>query len=118
MLSRREFLQAQMAGVAIFLCKPLRLSGGHAGPTAKPLPWTHYVRISGNSLRLDRVDQIVQEATETHVFGIETDNDIEGRYESFLDPNEKLKAITAVAQKAHAAGNYAFVYIAGLACIT
>jgi len=69
-------------------------------------------------LRLDQVDRIVQSATEDHVFGIEVDNDIPGRYESFLDPTEKLKAIRALAGKAHAAGNHAFVYIAGLECIT
>jgi hypothetical protein len=80
--------------------------------------WTHRVRIGGYGLRLDHVDEIVRSATESHVFGVETDNDIPGRYESFLDPIEKLKAIKAVADKAHAAGNYAFVYIAGLECIT
>ncbi|HSP62678.1 MAG TPA: hypothetical protein VLQ90_06830, partial [Pyrinomonadaceae bacterium] len=80
--------------------------------------WTHYVRIAGHGLRLDNVDQIVRSATETNVFGIEVDNDIPGRYESFLDPREKLKAIHAAAEKAHAAGNYAFVYIAGTECIT
>jgi Glycosyl hydrolase-like 10 len=80
--------------------------------------WTHWVRIGGYGLSLDRVDGIVRSATDSHVFGIETDNDIPGRYESFLDPTEKLKAIKAVAEKAHAAGNYAFVYIAGLECIT
>jgi hypothetical protein len=80
--------------------------------------WTHYVRIGGNSLRLDNADQIVQGAADSHVFGIEVDNDIPGRYESFLDPTDKLKAIRAVAEKAHAAGNYAFVYIAGTECIT
>src|SRR5215471_17992411 len=80
--------------------------------------WTHYVRIGGYGLSLDRVDSIAQNATETHVYGIETDNDIPGRYESFLDPTAKLQAIHAVAEKAHAAGNYAFVYIAGLECIT
>lgn len=118
MITRRKFFQTQMAGIAIVLCKPLRLSAGKAASPSRPLSWTHYVRISGNSLRLDRVDQIVREAMETHVFGIETDNDIEGRYESFLDPTEKLEGIKAVAEKAHAAGNYAFVYIAGLECIT
>ncbi len=41
-----------------------------------------------------------------------------GRYESFLDPEEKLKAIHDVAEAAHRAGNYAFVYIAGTECIT
>ena len=120
MLSRREFLQAQMFGITGVLIGPPHLLRGQAGPSARPLPWTHYVRMSGNSLRLDRVDQIVKEATETHVFGIETDNDIEGRYESFPDPHptEKLAAIKAVADKAHAVGNYAFVYVAGFECIT
>jgi len=80
--------------------------------------WMHYVRIAGHGLRLDNADQIVRGATDTNVFGIEVDNDIPGRYESFLDPTEKLKAIHAVAEKAHAAGNYAFVYIAGTECIT
>ena len=117
MLTRREFLQTQLAGMTLILCEPWKLQGGQSRATTT-LPWTHYVRISGNPLRLDRVDQIVQEATESHVFGIETDNDIEGRYESFLDPTEKLKAIKAVAEKAHAVGNYAFVYVAGTECIT
>jgi hypothetical protein len=45
-------------------------------------------------------------------------NDIPGRYESFLDPTEKLKAIRAVAKEAHQAGNKSFVYIAGTECIT
>lgn len=118
MLSRREFLHAQMAGIAIIVVgKSSRVFSGPTDRSQVP-SWTHYVRISGNGLSLDRVDQIVREATETHVFGIETDNDIEGRYESFLDPTEKLRAIKAVAGKAHAAGNYAFVYVAGLECIT
>jgi hypothetical protein len=90
-----------------------------AGDPAKATQnWTHFVRIGGYGLSPDRVDDIIQSATETHVFGIETDNDIPGRYESFLDPTEKLKAIRAVAEKAHAVGNKAFVYIAGLECIT
>jgi len=73
------------------------------GPTSQD--WTHYVRIAGHGLQMDNADQIVREATETNVFGIEVDNDIPGRYESFIDPSEKLKAIHAVAVKAHAAGN-------------
>ena len=80
--------------------------------------WTHFARIGGHSLSLDKVDSIIRSATASHVYGIETDNDIPGRYESFLDPAEKLRAIKAVAEKAHAAGNKAFVYIAGLECIT
>jgi hypothetical protein len=81
--------------------------------------WTHYVRISAWGLHSkDDATRIVREAQESHVFGIEVDNDIPGRYESFLHPEEKLAAIRAVAEQAHKAGNYAFVYIAGLECIT
>jgi len=60
----------------------------------------------------------VRDAQASGVFGIEVDNDIPGRYESFLHPEEKLRAIRAVAEEAHRAGNYAFVYIAGTECIT
>jgi hypothetical protein len=80
--------------------------------------WTHYVRIGGYGLKTDNAEEIVRKAKESNVFGIEVDNDIPGRYESFVNPEEKLKAIRAVAEKAHQAGNYAFVYIAGTECIT
>jgi hypothetical protein len=80
--------------------------------------WTNYVRIAAWSLNRNDAEHIVREATENHVFGIEVDNDIPGRYESFLQPEEKLAAIRAVAEQAHKAGNHAFVYIAGLECIT
>ena len=120
MLTRREFLQAQMMGITLIVVEPLHLLVGQTDRSARPLPWTHYVRIAGNSLRLDRVDEIVKEAAETHVFGIETDNDIQGHYESFNNPHptEQLAALKAVADKAHAAGNYAFVYVTGFECIT
>jgi hypothetical protein len=98
--------------LAVFLCLTHVLYGQVSQD------WTHYVRIAGHGLRLDNAEQIVRSATDTNVFGIEVDNDIPGRYESFLDPTEKLKAMHAVAEKAHAAGNYAFVYIAGTECIT
>ena len=80
--------------------------------------WTNYVRIGAYSLTSDNAAQIVEDATRSYVAGIEVDNDIPGRYESFLDPTEKLQAIRAVSEKAHAAGNHAFVYIAGTECIT
>jgi hypothetical protein len=80
--------------------------------------WTHYVRIGAYGLKPNNADTIVRDAQKGHVFGIEVDNDIPGRYESFLDPTEKLNAIQAVAEAAHAAGNKAFVYIAGTECIT
>jgi len=80
--------------------------------------WTNYVRIGAYGLRSDNAEEIVKDAEGAHLFGIEVDNDIPGRYESFLDPQEKLKAIAAVAQAAHRADNKAFVYIAGTECIT
>jgi len=80
--------------------------------------WTNYVRIGAYGLQSGNADQIVRSAQEDGVFGIEVDNDIPGRYESFVNPEEKLKAIRAVVQKAHAVGNRAFVYIAGTECIT
>jgi hypothetical protein len=80
--------------------------------------WTHFVRIGAWGLHQGDAQRIVREAEESHVFGIEVDNDISGRYESFLDPAEKLNAIHAVADAAHKAGNRAFVYIAGTECIT
>ena len=82
-----------------------------------PDSWTRYARIGAYGLRNDDADQIVANAQRDGVFGIEVDNDIEGRYESFLDPETKLAAIRAVAEKAHAVGNHAFVYIAGTECI-
>jgi hypothetical protein len=80
--------------------------------------WTNYVRIGAYGLRGGDAEQIVRKAQDSDVFGIEVDNDIEGRYESFLHPEEKLKAIHDVAEAAHKVGNYAFVYIAGTECIT
>ncbi|HEV3512660.1 MAG TPA: hypothetical protein VGS05_13225 [Candidatus Sulfotelmatobacter sp.] len=80
--------------------------------------WTNYVRIGAYSLKGGDALEIVRKAQASNVFGIEVDNDIEGRYESFLHPEEKLKAIREVAEAAHKIGNHAFVYIAGTECIT
>ena len=80
--------------------------------------WTNYARIGAYGLRGGDAAEIVRSARESGVFGIEVDNDIPGRYESFVHPEEKLKAIREVAEAAHQAGNYAFVYIAGTECIT
>ncbi len=80
--------------------------------------WPNYVRIGAYGLQASNAQTIVRSAQEDGVFGIEVDNDIPGRYESFVDPTAKLKAIRAVAEQAHAAGNKAFVYIAGTECIT
>ena len=80
--------------------------------------WTHTVRIAAFGLDRNKTDQIMRQAQADHVFGIEVDNDIPGRYESYLDPIAKLKAVRSVAEEAHKAKNRAFVYIAGTECIT
>ncbi len=86
--------------------------------TSSGRDWTYYIHTTGNPLNVDNVNDIMAEADSTHVFGIEVDNDIPGRYPSFLNPDQKLKAIKKMADAAHAKGNYAFVYVAGLECIT
>jgi len=80
--------------------------------------WTNYVRIGAYGLKGGDALEIVRKAQASNVAGIEVDNDIEGRYESFLHPEGKLKAIRDVAEAAHKVGNHAFVYIAGTECIT
>ena len=80
--------------------------------------WTHYVRIGAYGLHRNNANAIARDAQASHVFGIEVDNDIPGRYESFLDPAEKLKDIRDAAEAAHRMGNKAFVYVAGTECIT
>ena len=105
----------------LFPALALSLSGTWitAAQDARPQQnWTHYVRIGAYGLKTGNADDIVSDAQKSLVFGIEVDNDIPGRYESFLDPTEKLKAIRAVASATHKAGNRAFVYIAGTECIT
>ena len=92
------------------------LAGDGSSPPKQD--WSHYVRIAGHGLRHGSVPSIIAESTASHVFGIEVDNDIPGRYESFLDPDAKLQDIRQAAAAAHQAGNKAFVYIAGLECIT
>jgi len=96
---------------ALFGCQPEQ-------GTTQTQDWTHYIHTTGNGLSLDNVDEIIAEAETTHVFGIEVDNDIPGRYPSFLDPTRKLQALEKMAEQAHAHDNYAFVYVAGLECIT
>jgi len=87
-------------------------------PDSSRQDWTNYVRIGAYSLKGGDANEIAQKAQASDVFGIEVDNDIPGRYESFVHPEEKLKAIREVADAAHKMGNHAFVYIAGTECIT
>jgi hypothetical protein len=89
-----------------------------AAPNSEKQDWTNYVRIGAYGLKGGDALEIARKAQESGVFGIEVDNDIPGRYESFLHPEAKLKAIHDVAEAAHKLRNYAFVYIAGTECIT
>jgi hypothetical protein len=89
-----------------------------AAPNSAKQDWSNYVRIGAYGLKGGDAADIVRRAQESNVAGIEVDNDIPGRYESFLNPEAKLKAIRDVAEAAHKAGNHAFVYIAGTECIT
>jgi hypothetical protein len=104
-----------VAAVAVGICA---LGSSASDESSRPQDWTNYVRIAAYSLNRGDPAKIVASAQADHVFGIEVDNDIPGRYESFLDPTEKLAAIRSVAEKAHSVGNHAFVYIAGTECIT
>jgi len=104
--------------IALALCLLLYVLKPAVGSDSVEQDWTNYARIAAYGLRSDNADKIVADATDNHVFGIEADNDIPGRYESFVNPEEKLQAIRAVATKAHQAGNHAVVYVAGLECIT
>src|SRR5579864_6788122 len=101
--------------IAFFAVVGMALS---AAPYPAGQDWTNYVRIGAYGLKGGDAERIVQAAQDSGVFGIEVDNDIPGRYESFVHPEEKLKAIHDVAEAAHKVGNYAFVYIAGTECIT
>jgi hypothetical protein len=87
-------------------------------PAQTPDDWIHRARITGNGLGPNGVDRIMKRALEEGTLGIELDNDITGRYDSFLDPTEKLGQIRQAAEAAHRIGNHAFIYIAGLECIT
>jgi alpha-galactosidase len=114
-------IQGPLAQLAARFEGSLLLEAVPADPVAsdtRERNWTHRVRIGAYGLEGKDPAAIVSDATAGHVFGIEVDNDVTGRYESFLDPHEKLAAIRDLATKAHEAGNRAFVYIAGTECIT
>jgi hypothetical protein len=103
-----------LVAAAIFSTIPLSAQQSDVNPRA----WMNDVRIGAYGLSSSNAAQIVQKATSSDVYGIEVDNDIPGRYESFVDPTTKLQAIREVAKLAHEHGNHAFVYIAGFECIT
>lgn len=113
-----KILTGLMVGMLVFGCSSGEKAEKAEQPAAGAQNWTHTVRIGGHGLSMERIPAIIKSVQETGVFGIETDNDITGRYDSFLDPTEKLAEIKKMAEEAHRIGNYAFVYIAGTECIT
>lgn len=80
--------------------------------------WTHYVRTAGHGASMDHIDEVFEQVEKTYVRGIEIDNSLTGYYESFLDPEEKLKAIQAYVDRAHESGHKIYVYTEGLEIIT
>ncbi len=106
----------KIGAIACLCCASLFWAGRHGEGAEQD--WTHFVRIGAYGLHSNNAEAIVRDAQQSRVFGIEVDNDIPGRYESLLEPSPKLKAIRALADQAHRAGNKAFVYIAGTECIT
>ncbi len=116
--SRKRTVAGKVRTMVLGLFSVVILMSLSVGTVRAQENWTHYVRTTGNPLDINRVDSIVVHAKESHEFGIEVDNDITGRYASFMHPARKLAAIKAMAEKAHAAGNHAFVYISAFECIT
>ena len=91
----------RLAGFCALLLCWMLINQHHATLSAQEAPqnWTHYVRIGAYGLERKDAASIVRDAQKTHIFGIEVDNDIPGRYESYLDPREKLEAIRQVAEE-------------------
>src|SRR6202451_741330 len=116
MMRNIRFRRVLQATVVVLLSFPMLEASPQS--TEQKQDWANFVRIGAYGLKGGEADRIVRSAEDDGVFGIEVDNDIPGRYESFVNPEEKLKAIHDVAVKAHAVGNHAFVYIAGTECIT
>ncbi|HEY1903804.1 MAG TPA: hypothetical protein VGG56_15330 [Terracidiphilus sp.] len=117
-MSARFSVSYRKACMALGLALILTSSLGSQQSDDSSRAWMRRVRIAAYPLGPDNAKQIVEQAEASGVYGIEVDNDIPGRYESLLDPSAKLAAIHSVAEEAHRAGNKAFVYIAGLECIS
>jgi hypothetical protein len=47
--------------------------------------WTNLVRTAGHGCQIEMLGRVMEDARKTHLFGIEVDNDIPGRYNSLLD---------------------------------
>ncbi len=106
-----KMLEMRMCVVAL---GAVILWGGAVSQTTKSPDWIRYARISGHPLQSYSIDSTIERADREGALGIELDNDITGRYESFLDPAQQLRDIARAAEAAHRIGNHAFVYIAGL----
>lgn len=86
--------------------------------SAIPSDWSHWVRLCGNGLSRGNSERLVRSANRSGVYGIEVDNDVTGRYDSFLDPTAKIFELKEAVAAAHRAHQPVFSYVAGTECIT
>ena len=98
--------------IAVVVLALTLATGVYAGESSQS-DWAHHARIAAHGLSSTNADEIVRMATESHANAIEVVNDIPGRYESFVNPREKLEALRKVALAVHKVGKHAVVYIAG-----
>ena len=121
---RRHVALISLTALSIVSICPPALCETQAGETQAKAQqdysrsWLKRVRIAAYPLSAEDAETIVRQADETHVYGIEVDNDIPGRYESLLHPEAKLEALREVSRVAHKHNQKVFVYIAGLECIS
>jgi hypothetical protein len=81
---RRDEMKRILLGTV--LLSLVAFQSGSSADEPRKQNWTQVVRIGAWGLHPGNAERIVREAEDSHVFGIEVDNDIPGRYESFLDP--------------------------------
>jgi len=84
----RFLLIARLALLLLLLCGCSTLNAQKVSED-----WTHFVRIAGYGLADDNAESIVREAQLSHVFGMEADVFVVGRYPNFLDPRRSLNFI-------------------------
>ena len=80
--------------------------------------WTHYVRIGAYGLQTDNAEQIVKQRPGKQRLWHRSRQRHSGTIRELCQSGRKAARNPSVAEKAHQAGNRAYVYIAGTECIT
>ena len=112
------------ARTVITMCKILMFSVSARirllpGAGQRRLDWTQRVRIAGYGLKPDNADAIVQGCRRLpRLRDRDRQRSQRAAMTAFWIRQSKLEAIRRVAERAHAAGQKAFVYTAALECIT